>query len=235
MTRVNTNAYGVSESIKGIDNGVVSQVMELKTSSPGVMRKEEIKTGFKDVGSYSRYLQGKYSYMNSGTTSMKGVPINVNVSGAFLKKCMDDPQKAAYLEENLAAIPDCVNYAVNYTKGMPGSPVMTYANYSIDENGNISIMSGCTNDPDGKIARENARRKAKEDKESKKKTSEKISRKRLEEKKLQELRKEKFDDKKNDGYSYRVTGTNIREMIFKLMEMTSNGIDGISTGIDVKM
>ena len=43
---------------------------------------------------YSKYLQGKYSYMNSGTTSMQGVPTTVSVSGAFLKKCMNDPEKA---------------------------------------------------------------------------------------------------------------------------------------------
>ncbi|MEY8425006.1 hypothetical protein AALB52_20145 [Lachnospiraceae bacterium 38-14] len=37
---------------------------------------------------------------------------------------------------------------------------MTYAAYKIDDNGNISMMSGSTNDSDGKIARENAERRA---------------------------------------------------------------------------
>ncbi len=41
---------------------------------------------------------------------MQGVPKTVSVSGAFLKKCMNDPEKAAYLEENLAVIPDCVSH-----------------------------------------------------------------------------------------------------------------------------
>ncbi len=39
-----------------ISGGVTSQVMELKTSMPGVTRKEEIKTGFKNVDDYSKYL-----------------------------------------------------------------------------------------------------------------------------------------------------------------------------------
>lgn len=152
----------MSMEINSTNSGVTSQIMDLKTSTPGVTRKEEIKTGFKNTNDYSKYLQEKYSYMNTGKTSMQGVPVTVSVSGAFLKKCMDNPEKAAYLEENLAAIPECIKRSVEYTKTMPGNPVMTYCNVSFDENGNITMTSGCTNDPDGKIARENAQRKAQE-------------------------------------------------------------------------
>ena len=63
-----------------ISNEITSHVMDLKTSKSGVTRKEEIKTGFKNTNDYSRYLQEKYSYMNTGTTTMQGVPVNVNVS-----------------------------------------------------------------------------------------------------------------------------------------------------------
>ena len=87
---------------------VRAQVMELKTDKPGVRRREEIKTGFANVNDYSRYLQEKYSYMNAGKYSMHGVPVNVSVSPAFLAKCNADPEKAAFLEENLAAIPNCI-------------------------------------------------------------------------------------------------------------------------------
>ena len=142
-----------------INNNMTSQVMELKTYSPEVTRKEEIKTGYKNVNDYSKYLQEKYAYMNTGTTFMQGVPTTVTVSSVFLRKCNADSEKAAYLEENLAAIPQCIRDSVNYIKGAPGSPVMTYCNISIDDSGNISMMSGSTNDPDGKIARENAKRR----------------------------------------------------------------------------
>lgn len=33
---------------------------------------------------------------------MQGIPTTISVSSAFLKKCMNDPEKAKYLEENLA-------------------------------------------------------------------------------------------------------------------------------------
>ena len=103
-----------------------------------------------NVNDDSKYLQGKYGYMNTGTISMQGVPTTVSVSGAFLKKCMNDPEKAKDLEENLAALPDCASYAVSHAQG-----TLTSISYEIDANGNITGISSGTNDPDGKIAREN--------------------------------------------------------------------------------
>lgn len=164
------------------ESGVITSTVELKTSTVGVTKTERIKTGYSNVNDYSKYLQGKYSYMNTGTISMHGVPTTVSVSSAFLQKCMNDPEKAKYLEKNLAAIPDCVKSLNNYVKMTPGSPVVTYATYKIDENGNISIMSGSTNDPDGKIARENAEKKAKE----KKVAEEKAAERRAEKKSIEE-------------------------------------------------
>ena len=37
----------------------------------------------------------------------------IEFSSAFLQKCMNDPEKAKYLEENLAAIPDCTKDTIN--------------------------------------------------------------------------------------------------------------------------
>ena len=111
--------------------------------------------------------------MNTGTTSIQGVPATVSVSSAFLKKCMNDPEKAKYLEENLAALPGCASYAVSHAQG-----TLTSISYKIDANGNITGISSGTNDPDGKIARENAERKAKESREREKKAEEKLSAKR---------------------------------------------------------
>ena len=59
---------------------------------------------------------------------------------------MNDPEKAKYLEENLAAIPDCVKSAVNGCQG-----TLTNLSYQIDANGNISVAISGTNDSDGKI------------------------------------------------------------------------------------
>lgn len=63
----------MSMEINSTNSGVTSQIMDLKTSTPGVTRKEEIKTGFKNTNDYSKYLQEKYSYMNTGKTSMQQI------------------------------------------------------------------------------------------------------------------------------------------------------------------
>ena len=210
----------MSMEINNTNSGVTSQIMDLKTSTPGVTRKEEIKTGFKNTNDYSKYLQEKYSYMNTGKTSMQGVPVTVSVSGAFLKKCMDNPEKAAYLEENLAAIPECIKRSVEYTKTMPGSPVMTYCNVSFDENGNITMTSGCTNDPDGKIARENAQRKAQEKKAAEEKVAKRRAEKKEAEEKLAEKRAEKAAESAGK-FELTFTGSSV-ESITRLICINDN-------------
>ena len=98
---------------------------------------------------------------------MEGVPTTVSVSSAFIKKCANDPEKAKFLEENLNALPECAAKAVAGCQG-----TLTNLSYQVDANGNISVAISGTSDPDGKIAKENAERKAKESKEKEKKLEE---------------------------------------------------------------
>ena len=221
----------MSVEISSTNSGVTSQIMELKTSTPGVTRKEEIKTGFKNTNDYSKYLQEKYSYMNTGTISMEGVPVTVSVSGAFLKTCMNNPDKAAYLEENLAAIPNCIKRSVEYTKTMPGNPVMTYCNISFDENGNITMTSGCTNDPDGKIAKENAQRRLEEKKAAEEKAAKKRAEKKAIEEKLAKKRAEKVDE-----FEIAFTGSSIESITQIMTERMMSGNTSIpmTSGFDMK-
>ena len=218
-------------------SGVTSQIMDLKTSTPGVTRKEEIKTGFKNVADYTRYLQGKYDYMNSGKTSMQGVPVTVSVSPAFLEKCKGDPEKAAFLEENLAAIPDCIKMGVNYFRNL--GLVMTYESVMIDENGNITMMGGCTNDPDGKIAKENAERKAEEERKAKAKIEKRRAEERAEEKKAEKRRAEKKEAIEGAGSeetTISVIGTDVREMTQQFIRNMSigTGNEGSIVSFDLK-
>lgn len=223
---------------KSYYNNVTTSTVELKTSTAGVTRTEQIKTGFSNVNDYSKYLHGKYSYMNTGTTSMQGVPTTVSVSSTFLQKCINDPEKAKYLEENLAAIPDCVKSLVNFTKTMPGRPVCTYAAYIIEDDGNITFMGGCTNDPNGKIARENAERKAKEKKETEEKLEKKRAYKKAEERKAVERKTEDNTEKAGDEYFVMLHRTDVKSMAQSLVSKRefSDTIVGASlSGFDVKV
>lgn len=169
---------------------------------------------FQNMSEYVKSIQENFPYMNSGSNSIHGVPTSVSVSSAFLKKCMNDPEKAKFLEENLAAIPDCVNSLKNYTKMMPGSPTVTYTAYMIDANGNISVASGCTNDPDGKIARENAEKKAKKKKEEIEKMAERIAKKKEEEMAIEKRRNKKKE------YTYTISGKSVESIIRMLSSTT---------------
>ena len=220
------------------ESNVTTSTVELKTSTAGVTKTEQIKTGYSNVNDYSKYLQGKYSYMNTGKISMQGVPTTVSVSSAFLQKCMNDPEKAKYLEENLAAIPDCVKSLNNYVKMAPGSPVVTYAIYKIDENGNISIMSGSTNDPDGKIAKENAERKAQEKKAAEEKAAKKRAEKKAAEEKAAEERAEKRAAEEvrieSGEYTISATGTDVKAVTQSVVSAALGTSAPLGVSFDVK-
>lgn len=148
---------------------------------------------------------------------------------------MDNPEKAAFLEENLAAIPNCIKSAVNFTKTMPGSPTMTYCNISIDDKGNISMMSGCTNDPDGKIAKENAEKKAEKAKEAREKEEEIRAEQKKKEQQMAEIQAE--ESAKYKEYTVTFNGTSVKSITQIMMEraVSQNNSLFITSGFDLKL
>ena len=169
---------------------------------------------------------------------MQGVPTTVSVSSAFLKKCMSDPEKAKYLEENLAALPDCASYAVSHAQG-----TLTSIEYRIDANGNITGISSGTNDPDGKIARENAERKAKEKKAQEEKASKRREEKKAEEEKAAERRAEKNAVRKEQieelaegekEFTVTATGTDIKAVTQKVIAASVGTTAPAVASFDIK-
>ena len=215
------------------DSNVTTSTVEMKTSTPGVTRTEQIKTGYSNVNDYSKYLQGKYSYMDAGTTSMQGVSTTVSVSSAFLKKCMNDPERAKYLQENLAALPECASYAVSHAQG-----TLTSIEYRIDANRNITGISSGTNDPDGKIAKENAERKAKEKKAQEEKAAERRAENKAEEEKAAERRAEKkaAEEARTETGEYTVsaTGTDIKAVTQKVIDASLGASAPTAASFDIK-
>ena len=227
----NYSDYGKGYTNTAKEGNVTTRTVELKTSTGGT-KTEQIKTGYSNVNDYSKYLQGKYSYMNSGTTSMQGVPTTVSVSGAFLKKCMNDPEKAKYLEENLAALPDCAKSAVSSCRG-----TLTNLSYSVDANGNISVAISGTSDPDGKIAKENAERRAKEKKAAEEKAAERRKEKKAEEEKAAERRAERKEqmDKLTEGtFTVSATGTNVKSVTQNIVAAVSGTSSPTGGSFDIK-
>ena len=224
----NYSDYGKGCTNTAKEGNVTTSTVELKTSKPGVTKTEQIKTGYSNVNDYSKYLQGKYSYMNTGTTSMQGVPTTVSVSGAFLKKCMDDPEKAKYLEENLAAIPDCAKSAVAGCRG-----TLTNLSYSVDANGNISVAISGTSDPDGKIAKENAKRRAKEKKEQEEKAAKRREEIKAEEEKAAERRAER-KERMEGTFTVSATGTDVKSVTQNIVAAASGTSSFAGGSFDIK-
>ena len=216
---------GSTESKNEEEKGVKTSTVELKTSTHGVTKTAQIKTGFSNVNDYSKYLQEKYSYMNTGKTSMSGIPTTVTVSSAFLKKCMNDPEKAKYLEENLEAIPDCAKKTLTSCLG-----TVTNQTWSIDANGNITATVSGTSDSDGKIARENAERKAKERRAEKKTAEEKAAKKRAEKAQAEE----QIAKTGANEISISATGNGVENVTKSIISAMSTSTGEGVTGFDVK-
>ena len=117
---------------------------------------------------------------------------------------------------------------------------MTYESVMIDENGNITMMGGCTNDPDGKIAKENAERKAEEERKAKAKIEKRRAEERAEEKKAEKRRAEKKEAIEGAGSeetTISVIGTDVREMTQQLIQNMSigTGNEGSIASFDLKV
>jgi len=146
---------------------------------------------------------------------------------------MNDPEKAKYLEENLAALPDCASYAVSHAQG-----TLTSLSYEIDANGNITVISSGTNDPDGKIARENAERRAKEKKAAEEKAVERRKEKKAEEEKAAERRAERKErmDKLTEGtFTVSATGTDVKSVIQNIVAVVSGTSSPTGGSFDIKV
>ncbi len=169
---------------------------------------------YASAADYAKELMGRFDYFGR-QTKINGVPTTVSVSPAFLEKCKNDPEKQQFLESNLAAMQAGVEYASQRTRLLPGNPVMTHASYSVDANGNITMCSGCTNDPDGKIAREKAEKRVRKQKKEAARL-EKLREKRQAEHRAREKAREKARETE-----FRATGRSAAPLAESLLRQMS--------------
>ena len=192
---------------------------------------------YSNVSEYADYLSKKFDYFGK-TSCVYGVPTTVTVSGAFLQKCVDDPEKAKWLEDNLKAYAECTKLMNNsYASSIKGCPVRVFQSLNIDANGNMSCISRSTNDPDGKIAKENAKKKAKEKIEKKKKLILKKLKKLDQEERIDEQReKVKAKREENSTHEVRASGRDIRKMTRKMQRaILRMSLQSITAGLDVRV
>lgn len=171
-----------------------------------------------DVDEYMSALSKKYSYFGR-TTKLANVPTTVNVSPAYLRKCASDPEKQEALEKSLDSIATFVPIGAQRTRTLPGNPVMTHYDCTIDANGNMTVISGCTNDPKAKGEWEKAEKTGKKEKSGEAKLAERRAKKRAEERRREEA-------KAKEEMLYRASGRDVGAITESLLRQMANRGEG---------
>ena len=98
------------------------------------------------------------------------------------------------------------------------------------------MTSGCTNDPDGKIARENAQRKAQEKKAAEKKAAKRRAEKKEAEERLAEKRAKKAAESAGK-FELTFTGSSVESITQIMTERMMSGNTSVSmtSGLDLKV
>lgn len=192
---------------------------------------------YSNVYEYADYLSKKFDFFGK-TACVYGVPTTVTVSDAFLQKCVDDPEKAKWLEDSLKAYAECTKWmSGSYSRAFPGCAVRVFQSMSVDANGNMSCISRSTNDPDGKIAKENAKKKAREKKEKARKLILKKLKKLEQEERIDEQR-ERVRAKREEmkTHEVRMSGRDIRKISRKMQKVILRmRLNSATAGLDIRV
>lgn len=167
------------ENVKASKNNESEKNTGEVNSSPNASAKDR-------TSDYYSYLQKKYDCVKNG---------NVTLSGAYVKECANNPQKAKELEESLAFFKQSYESGYQSAKANARSIGARLDNYSeswsIDSTGNITMMASATvttdtGTKDWKELQEERQEKLKEKKEEEKKQEERLQEKKETQKQIDE-------------------------------------------------
>ncbi len=217
MNPINTSGYQAAKANAAMLGARVVSYTETEDMVMTTITNDSKQKEFASVGEYAKYLGEQYG-INQAAKSIGGVPTTINVPSHVLQQAFNDPEAREWLEENLKILQQPAK------KPMFGEFVSL--SYTIDSVGSITTMAVSTNDPDGSIARTNAKRKQEEAREKERLEQERIEAKKEEEKRLEELR-EKGD---NGQIQVTISGESAKAVQAGLASALQSGI-----ALDVKM
>ncbi|MDE7317060.1 MAG: hypothetical protein K2N12_04945 [Helicobacter sp.] len=216
MNPIHTSGYQNAKANAAMLGAKVVEHTETENMAATTITNDSKKKEFASVGEYAKYLGEQYG-INQAAKSIGGVPTTINVPSHVLQQAFNDPEAREWLEENLKILQQP-------KKPMFGEFVSL--SYNVDSVGSITTMAVGTNDPDGSIARANAKRKQEEAREKERLEQERIEAKKEEEKRLEELR-EKGD---NGQIQVTISGESAKAVQAGLANALQSGI-----ALDVKM
>lgn len=174
---------------------------------------------FENVDEYAKYLGERYGVYRANKT-IEGIPASIDISPAFLQKALDDPEKMQWLEENLEAM-----QSLNTSMFMG---TLTYVGYSIDSEGNMTMISSGSSDPDGEIAAANAKRKQEEKKEQERLLQKRLEAQREEQKRLEEWAQKSATksvaEAVSGSFQLSLSGDNAKALQLELVNALQSGI-----------
>ena len=146
------------------------------------------------VSDYYSYLQKNYDCVKNGS---------VTISGAYLKECAKNPDKAKELEKNLAFFKEGYERGLKSAKANAktiGARLVNYSeSWSIDNTGNITMMASATVTSDGSTKGWRELKEEREEKLKAKKEQEQVKNtERM--KKIMEERLEKQKEKEQEVF-----------------------------------
>lgn len=129
------NVYGNTYTSQKNENAKKAE----KKAVPPTQTKFPQTTTANDVSNYYSYLAKKYDCVRNG---------NIGISGAYLKECANNPDKAKELEENFAFYKESYQNGYESAKANAraiGARLTNYSeNWSIDNTGNIIMQVSTT-------------------------------------------------------------------------------------------
>ena len=207
------------------------------TNSYGNTQNAGNKTGrtYKNAHEYKNYLTQKYDCLRSRDYS-------VNINSSLLSKAMGDEKTKQWLEYNLSLIPKTIEQSRAYVAAR-GAKILSYS-ITIDGYDSMSSVM-CTQDevdPGTEKARENAERKAKENREKEEKIKERRAAKRAEEEKLEAKSAEKRAEKRaaeevrieSGEYTINATGTDVKAVTQSVVSAALGTSAPMGVSFDVK-
>lgn len=173
---------------------------------------------YADTSDYLSELQKQYPFAG-GTSKIGNVSTSVSISSSLLRDCLNDPEKQAWLERNLAAIPDGVSKIANNPSG-----TLHQVSISIDAQGNVSSTSyGTFSSDSNESFLDRMLREAKEAAEEK---AEKLVEKRAEEKSAA----------RPQPYSFVAKADDVDSLLEQIQARMQNGFTGggLQSSIDLR-
>lgn len=157
------------------------------------------KAGTDSVSDYYSYLQKNYDCVKDGS---------VAISGAYLKECAKNPDKAKELEENLSYFKEGYENGLKYAQANAralGARLVDYSeSWNIDSKGNITVMASTTLDSGKDVKGWRELAKEREEKLKEKKEQNRTEEKKEERRKLKEQEKLKEQQEEAQPFAERV-------------------------------